>query len=161
MTPYGKVTGRYDDPQPDDPELTEEVMDSITKVARKILKEKEKANQELERKLQKIVNKRNPTGSSIRTRRGVLAKNKKDLATVDTEKGNDDLAVLTAKAIGNTTKIATYGHEIATSGTEYMYSIDDALPPELHGYGRALVKCSVTSSRRRLLRARPCTRRSR
>jgi hypothetical protein len=135
----GKVAGRYRE-EPELDELDEEVLEPITKLVRKVLKEREKANQQLERKLQKVMNRRNPTGSSLKPRQGWLGKNKKDLARVDTDKGNEDLAVLIAKAIANTGKIATYGHEIATSATEYMYGRDDELPEELQGYGRAISK---------------------
>jgi hypothetical protein len=133
----GKIAGGYRE-EPELDELDEEVLEPITKLVRKVLREREKANQQLERKLQKVVNRRNPTGSSLKPRQGWLGKNKKDLARVDTDKGNEDLAVLIAKAVANTGKIAAYGHEIATSATEYMYSQDDELPEELQGYGRAI-----------------------
>jgi hypothetical protein len=135
----GKIAGRYRE-EPELDELDEEVLEPVTKLVRKILKEREKANQQLERKLQKVMNRRNPTGSSLKPRQSWLGKNKKDLARVDTDKGNEDLAVLIAKAIANTGKIAAYGHEIATSATEYMYSQDDELPDELQGYGRVISK---------------------
>jgi hypothetical protein len=135
----GRMAGGYrEEPELDEPD--EEVLEPVTKLVRKMLREREKANQQLERKLQKIVNRRNPTGSSLKPRQGWLGKNKKDLARVDTDRANEDLAVLIAKAVANTGKLASYGHEIATSATEYMYSQDDELPEELQPYGRAISK---------------------
>src|SRR5918999_1956714 len=129
-TVEGKIAGRYRE-EPDVDELDEEVLEPVTKLVRKILKEREKANQQLERKLQRVVNRRNPTGSSLKPRQGWLGKSKKDLARVDTDKADEDLAVLIAKAVANTGKLAAYGHDIATSATEYMYSQDEELSDEL------------------------------
>jgi hypothetical protein len=124
-----------------EPELTEEeeLLEPIYALVRKVIKEKEKTHQKLEKKLRDVVNRRYPTGSSITARRqAIFWKNKRDLAVENTDKGNEDLAVMVARAIVNTGKIGALAHEVATASTEYMYSQDDELRDDVQLYGRAL-----------------------
>ena len=126
-----------------EPELTEEeeLLEPIYALVRKVIKEKEKTNQKLEKKLRDVVNRRYPTGSAIVPRRqGLFWKNKQDLASADTAKGNEDLALMVARAIVNTGKIGALAHEVATASTEYMHSQDEELRDGVQPYGRALTE---------------------
>ena len=127
-----------------EPELTDEeeaLLEPMYALVCKVIKEKEKTNQKLEKKLRDIVNRRYPTGSAIQTRRqAIFWKNQKDLATEDTAKGNEDLALMVARAIVSAGKIGALGHDVATASTEYMYGQDDELRDDVQPYGRALTE---------------------
>jgi hypothetical protein len=130
------------DPEPQ--VVDEEVMAPIMDMVRKVIREKERTEHKLAKKLQSNLNRvaevrwGSSTSSAIAVRTGLFGKNSKDLARSEAAKSNEDLAKLLGRLLTDHGKLGVFGHQILTEARRVMDERDDELPDWLQTYGHAL-----------------------
>jgi hypothetical protein len=131
--------GKSEEPETVDEEVVRPMVDFVER----IIKEKEKTTNSIEKRLQQRIAEGkwgNPARSQIQVRlQGFFRKpHPRDQARYEAAKANEDLAILLTNIVKDHARIAVYSHYIATEAKKVMVQRDWDLPLEVQEYGALL-----------------------